>query len=696
MKLSSVVGLLILGMPLASGASCTGPQTQSGPGETPEGPLPEQSSVAIATDGDAASSYDAPPHRFTPSAHPPRVHQLAVPVNLHQLPRMVNRTSQCLFQQPHELAGGGHFRPFPGKQTRARSGSSWGGGGVGMGRSAPTSKAPRPARRPVARTPSPAAEEAAPSAPPPPQSAAPRSRADNKAHDARKKEAAKPKHDSSARRPAVAADMADAEEAPVAIAEPQANSDDAYHDWGAKIYLSNDDTMSLSSAQRVIWAIDHFEPLPAEHIRPHELLNYFSFDTDEVARGDDFSVQAGIEAKPGAESIYTLGFAVAGRAPDKQERRNAALTFVIDRSGSMSAEGRMEYLQQGLLRMTDELKQGDLVNLVYFDHNVCVPLENFVVGRDPMNILEDAIRRLRPLGSTDLFSGLKRGYELADRSYQDKFTNRVVMITDALANTGVTNSEMISMISKHFDKRRIRLSGVGVGRSFNDELLDRLTEQGKGAYVFLGSEAEVDAVFGARFTSLIETVANDVHFRLHLPPSLRMNVFYGEESSTVKEDVQAVHYFAGTSQLFLSDLMARGGALRPQDDVMLSVEYEHPETGQKMAEEFAFNLGQIAQNTRNVRKGRLIMSFVDGLKDLALSSPSRREYRAGGWIDEYAYSQCEAGRSSLAEQAQGLEGDREVQRVNELWDKYCSRYEQPSHSIRRETPRGRDVWPSAQ
>ena len=42
--------------------------------------------------------------------------------------------------------------------------------------------------------------------------------------------------------------------------------------------------------------------------------------------------------------------------------------------------------------------------------------------------------------------------------------------------------------------------------------------------------------------------------------------------------MQAIHYFANTSQLFLSDLMARGGRLRPEDQVMLTIEYEDPET----------------------------------------------------------------------------------------------------------------------
>lgn len=522
-----------------------------------------------------------------------------------------------------------------------------------------------------------------PGAPPPASAPAPADEAEELA-SAPEQSRAEPKLDADGARDDVAQE-------PVAVmpVEP-------HQDWGRSIYLSNDDTMSLSSAQRVLFAIDHFLPLPVEHIRPHELLNYFSFDTAPAHPDDDFSVRAEIEAKPGEAGIYTLGLAVAGRPLDLESRRNAALSIVVDRSGSMSEEGRMDYLKYGLTRMTDELETGDVVNLVLFDHEVCVPLKNFVVGRDSMELFRNTLARLQPRGSTDVHAGLRRGYELADASYQPNYTNRVVMITDALANTGVTDERLISLIGQHYDARRIRLSGIGVGREFNDALLDRLTERGKGAYVFLGSQAEVEAVFGPRFVSLIETIATDVHFQLHLPPSLRMNVFYGEESSTVKEAVQAVHYFAGTSQLFLSDLMAKGGRLRPEDDIMLTIEYEHPETGRAMVEEYAFNLGDIGRRADNVRKGRLITSFIDGIHDLARRVPERSGLAAGTWVDPYAHEQCELGRNSLAEQAAGLESDIEVRRVLSLWERYCSRYGATPVAVRRTQPSGRDVWPGAQ
>jgi hypothetical protein len=129
---------------------------------------------------------------------------------------------------------------------------------------------------------------------------------------------------------------------------------------------------------------------------------------------------------------------------------------------------------------------------------------------------------------------------------------------------------------------------------------------------------------------------------------------------------------------------------------MLTVEYENPETGEPQFEEFAWNLGEIAQRGDMVRKGRLVMSFIDGLADSVQSVPTRSEYRFGGWVDASASEQCVRGRASLAEQSRGFGRDPEVERVVDLWDKYCSRYEAMRAPIRRTPPRGADVWPSAQ
>jgi hypothetical protein len=129
---------------------------------------------------------------------------------------------------------------------------------------------------------------------------------------------------------------------------------------------------------------------------------------------------------------------------------------------------------------------------------------------------------------------------------------------------------------------------------------------------------------------------------------------------------------------------------------MLSVEYEHPETGAAEVEEYAFKVGDILGRGTLVEKGRLVMSFIDGLADTLQSSPTRTSYRAGGWEDARAAEQCDNGRSSLTAQARALPSDREASRIVSLWDTYCSRYQTHREPVRRTPPRGADVWPSAQ
>jgi Ca-activated chloride channel family protein len=450
--------------------------------------------------------------------------------------------------------------------------------------------------------------------------------------------------------------------------------------WGEATYLSNDDTMSMSSPQRVRYAIDKGLPLPLEHIRKHELLNAASFDVAPVERGHDFSIEAEIAPSNREDGLYTLALAVNGRPVGRDGRRNAVITLVVDRSGSMREEGRMDYLKRGLLRMVRELKRGDIVNLVTFDHRVCTVLENFVVGRDDSATLSKAVMGIKPSGSTNLHAGLTQGYRLADASYQPKYSNRVIIITDALANRGITDPKTLSMVTDFYDARRIRLSGVGVGRTFDDRLLDTLTEKGRGAYVFLGSQAQVEQVFGDGFTSLVETTANDVHYRLHLPVTMRMQRFYGEEASTHKADVQAVHFFADTSQLLMADVEAWQGQIRPQDGVMLEVEYQHPESGETLTEQYAFTVAQMSERDTNVRKGEVLMHFAENLEDMVRrfgGSKVAPPFSGSQVRDPAPVRTCQHTQRELAQLSRGLR-DREVQDVQRLWSQFCARYGAPT------------------
>ena len=430
-------------------------------------------------------------------------------------------------------------------------------------------------------------------------------------------------------------------------------------DWGATVYLSNDDSMSLASAQRLLYATMNGLGFSPQQVRPHELLNYFSFDTVTPDPGQLFDVMASAEQQGDRLSV---ALAVKGAVP---ERQPLDLTVLVDRSCSMAAEGRMAYTQRGLTQMTDQLQRGDRLDLVLFDDGVCVPLQNYVVGRDDPSLLTDALHRMAPEGGTDLDLGLREAYGVAKAHVDTHGRNRRVMVlTDALLNTGDVNHDTVSEIGRSFEDDGIRVTGIGVGREFNDEVLDMLTEKGKGAYVYLGSEAVVDRVFGpSGFDSLVQTIAHDVHFALHLPDSLAMERFYGEESSTVKEDVQPLNYYAGTSQLFLQDLAMRDGRPARGDAVRLEISYRDAVTGEPETRTFRTTIGKMLDSDpHNVRKGLTLMAWTDMLMMEAMG--------AGG---------CGAELDTYAARAAGVPEDAEIAFVNGLIRSRCGAFELPAY-----------------
>ncbi len=377
--------------------------------------------------------------------------------------------------------------------------------------------------------------------------------------------------------------------------------------WGDTIYLSNDDSMSLASAQRVLWSVENGQTPKVSEIRPHELLNYFSFDTIAPARERTFSV-LGAAAQEGDDLKVALS--VKGATPPRQP---LDLTLVVDRSCSMRAEGRMEYTQRGLNLLDEQLVRGDRVDLVLFDSGVCTAVEGYVVGRDEPDILRSAVAKMKPTSSTDLDAGLKEAYRIqASRKDAASRNRRVMLLTDAQLNSGDVNPDTVSEIGKRLEADGIRLTGVGVGRDFRDDVLDMLTEKGKGAYVYLGSDAVVDRIFGPGFDSLTQTIAHDVQFSLDLPDSLALVRFYGEEASTDAADVQPINYFAGTSQVFFQELRVRDGRVRPDDMVNLMVAYTDATSGERRTEDFRTSVGDLLNGDRhNLDKADALMAWSD-------------------------------------------------------------------------------------
>ncbi|WP_078652670.1 vWA domain-containing protein [Streptomyces sp. NRRL F-525] len=274
------------------------------------------------------------------------------------------------------------------------------------------------------------------------------------------------------------------------------------------------DTASYGYARRVL--ADGQRPDPST-IRPEEFVNSFRQDYDRPD-GNGFTVTVdGARTDSSNWSLVRVGLATR-TADSTDERPPAALTFVIDVSGSMSETGRLDLAKKSLDEMTDRLRDDDSVALVTFsdEAETVLPMTRLDGHRGQVH---EAIDELETQSSTNLGAGVETGYATATEGLREGATNRVVLISDGLANSGDTNAD--SILDRIANERRdhgITLFGVGVGSDYGDALMEKLADKGDGHTAYISDDADARKVFVDQLPQNIDLTARDAKAQVAFDP----------------------------------------------------------------------------------------------------------------------------------------------------------------------------------
>jgi Mg-chelatase subunit ChlD len=224
------------------------------------------------------------------------------------------------------------------------------------------------------------------------------------------------------------------------------------------------------------------------------------------------------------EAVLQIGFTTA-EVNERTDLRPLNLVLVIDKSGSMRDGDKMSRVKEGLRSMLTRLRPDDIISIVTFDFGASVLYPSSRLGDG--YALRHAIDCLEPDGGTNLHSGLMLGYAEARKHFQTDATNRVIILTDGIANQGVTAPSRIAADSAMYNKEGIDLSTIGVGLDLNNDLLRTLARSGRGLYHFISDYKDIDKVFVNEVQSLVSSVAKNVKVRIEYGPGLQLEKVYG-------------------------------------------------------------------------------------------------------------------------------------------------------------------------
>ncbi|PWI18299.1 VWA domain-containing protein [Streptomyces sp. Act143] len=293
------------------------------------------------------------------------------------------------------------------------------------------------------------------------------------------------------------------------------------------------DTASYGYARRTL--ADGRLPDPST-VRPEEFVNSFRQDYDRPD-GNGFTVTVdGARTTEDDWSLVRVGLATRD-AGDADDRPPAALTFVIDISGSMGEPGRLDLAKDSLDTMTDQLRDDDSVAIVTFSDEAerVLPMTRLDGHRGAVH---DAIDSLEPTDSTNLGAGVETGYETAEDGLREGATNRVVLISDALANTGDTESgTILERIASERREHGITLFGVGVGSDYGDALMEELADKGDGHTAYVSDDEDARKVFVEQLPQNIDLTARDAKAQVAFDPeTVKEFRLVGYDDRTVADD----------------------------------------------------------------------------------------------------------------------------------------------------------------
>src|SRR5688572_12412610 len=213
---------------------------------------------------------------------------------------------------------------------------------------------------------------------------------------------------------------------------------------------------------------------------------------------------------------YLLASITAPTAPARASRIPVNVGFVLDRSGSMDGERKFGLAREAVEQALRLLRPEDRFTLVVYDQEVDVLVPSTPATPETKQLARSRLNAVGPRGSTDLHAGWSAAAAQIGTGLRDDAVTRVLLLTDGLANHGITDPAALLKTADELRRLGIATTTFGVGADFDERLLRDMAHEGGGNFYFIESPAQIADLLSSELGEALEVVARDavVHFTL--------------------------------------------------------------------------------------------------------------------------------------------------------------------------------------
>ncbi len=274
------------------------------------------------------------------------------------------------------------------------------------------------------------------------------------------------------------------------------------------------DNASYTNIRRFI---NNGQKVPKDAVRVEEMVNFFKYDYPQP-KSHPFSITTNYTDCPWNEKHKLVRIGLQGKINDIDNLPASNLVFLIDVSGSMSAQNKLPLLVESMKILVNQLRATDKVSIVVYAGAAGMVLPP-TAGTEKQTIVE-ALSRLSAGGSTAGGAGIELAYKTAQENFIKGGNNRVILATDGDFNVGASSINDMEKLIEEKRKSGVFLTVLGYGMgNYKDSKMEILANKGNGNYAYIDNLQEANRFLGKEFKGSMFAIAKDVKIQVEFNPA---------------------------------------------------------------------------------------------------------------------------------------------------------------------------------
>jgi Ca-activated chloride channel family protein len=274
------------------------------------------------------------------------------------------------------------------------------------------------------------------------------------------------------------------------------------------------DNASYTNVRRFI---NNGQAVPKNAVRVEEMVNFFKYNYEQPKSNHPFSIHTEYSDSPWNDKHKLVKIGLQGKQIDSDNLPNSNFVFLIDVSGSMSAQNKLPLLKESMKVLVSQLRENDKVAIVVY-----AGAAGLVLPPTSGNNKEAIIKSLDNLnagGSTAGGAGIELAYKIASENFIKGGNNRVILATDGDFNVGASSNKDMETLIEEKRKSGVFLTCLGYGMgNYKDSKMEILANKGNGNYAYIDNIQEANRFLGKEFKGSMFAIAKDVKIQIEFNP----------------------------------------------------------------------------------------------------------------------------------------------------------------------------------